>query len=198
MSLKENLAMVKEELTTEEQFFEQAVKTERFVKKYKRTLIASAVAVGLFIASMAAYDAYMTQKAEKVNAAFMLLQEAPQNAEAAEMLQKDAPLLYDAWRMSQAVKNGDAETLKALSDSVAPEVADISTYEAAAIEKNSAALGSYTYSQDAIYKDLALIDEAVLLLKAEKVDEAQRRLKMIDSQSPVYGLASALMHYGVK
>ena len=35
MSLKEELEMVKEELSSEEKFFEKAVITEKFVKKYK-------------------------------------------------------------------------------------------------------------------------------------------------------------------
>lgn len=198
VSLKENLTMVKEELNTEEQFFEQAVKTERFIKKYKKQLIALAAAVALGIVSLLAYDAYRAQKTHKINAAFLLLQQSPGNEEAARTLQSDAPLLYDAWRMGQAVKNGDVDALKALETSAATEVADVSAYEAAARQKDAAALGHYTYNADAVYKDLALVDEAVLLMHEGKIDEAHRRLKMIDAQSPVSALASALMHYGVK
>jgi len=35
LSLKQDIEMVKEELNSEEKFFEKAVLTERFVKKYK-------------------------------------------------------------------------------------------------------------------------------------------------------------------
>jgi len=47
LSLKENIGMVKEELTAEEQFFEKAVVTERFVKKYKNVMIGSLVVIVL-------------------------------------------------------------------------------------------------------------------------------------------------------
>jgi hypothetical protein len=38
LSLKENINMVREELNSEEKFFEKAVITEKFVKKYKNLL----------------------------------------------------------------------------------------------------------------------------------------------------------------
>ena len=43
VSLKENIEMVKNELNSEEQFFEKAVQTERFVKKYKKVCQKDAV-----------------------------------------------------------------------------------------------------------------------------------------------------------
>ncbi len=198
MSLKENISMVKEELSTEEQFFEQAVKTERFVKKYKKPLIGLVVAIGLGVVGTVGYDAYVASKKDAANAAFMTLQIHPDDGKAQQTLKANAPLLFDAWRMSVAIKNGDVKTLQTLASSKAPQVADISTYEAAALQKNEKALDGYAYKQDAIYKDMALIDEAVLLLQAKKSEQAHQRLKMIGSESPVYPLAMALMHYGVK
>ena len=47
MSLKDNIEMVKEELNSEEKFFERSVITERFVKKYKNAIIASVVVIVL-------------------------------------------------------------------------------------------------------------------------------------------------------
>ncbi len=190
--------MVREELNAEEQFFEQAVKTERFVKKYKKPLIGLVVAAGLIVAGTAGYDAYTASKRAAANEAFLALQKNPSDAAAADTLQAEAPLLYDAWRLSVAVKNADVKTLQALGNSGAPEVADISRYEAAALEENAPALDGYAAGNTPIYREMALIDEAVLLIRDGKVGEAHRRLQMIDSASPVYPLATALMHYGVK
>ncbi len=198
MSLKENISMVKEELSTEEQFFEQAVKTERFVKKYKKPLIGLVVAIGLAVAGTLSYDAYIASKRDAANAAFMTLQNRPDDTQARQTLKAEAPLLYDAWRMSVAIRNGDTGTLETLSSSQAPEVADISTYEAAGMKKDQKALDDYAYRQEAVYKDLALVDEAVLLLRGGKVEQARQRLKTVASESPVYPLAAALMHYGVQ
>lgn len=198
MSLKENISMVKEELNTEEQFFEQAVKAERFVKRYKLPLIVAGISLVAAIAATAGYDAYKASGRAAANAAYTTLQATPGDAEAQAVLKADAPLLYDAWRLSVAVKAGDAQALKALGASAAPEVADISTYEAAALEKDPQALGAYAMRDDAIYKAMALIDEAVLLMHAGKTAEAHDRLRLIADDSPVGPLARALAHYGVK
>ena len=198
VSLKENISMVKEELSTEEQFFEQAVKTERFVKKYKKPLIAAVAAVALAVIGTAAYDAYSASKRDAANAAYMTLQSDPANAAAQQTLRANAPMLFDAWSMSEAIKNGDVKALQALASSPAAEVSDVSSYEAAAIAGDAKALGSYGYRQGALYKEMALIDEAVLLMQSGKTDEAHRRLQMIGDQSPLAPLAEALSHYGVK
>jgi len=198
VGLKENMAMVKEELNSEEQFFEQAVKTERFVKKHKMKLIAAGVAVVAAIVVTAGMNMLETQKKREVNAAYTLLLSSPQDAAAAKTLQSEAPALYDAWRLQRALSEGDVTALESLVGSSSSEVADISRYELAAANKDATALGKYAYGQDAIFKELAIIDEAVLLMKAGKSDEAHLRLKMIGSEGLLYPLASALMHYGVK
>jgi len=198
VSLKENISMVREELSTEEQFFEQAVKTERFVKKYKKPLIAAVAAIVLAAGGTIAYDAYVGSERAAANSAYLTLQSDPQNQAALQTLKTNAPLLYDAWRMAEAVKAGDAQTLRGLSASASAEVADVSAYEAAAMDKDAKALADYTYRQGAVYKEMALIDEAVLLLQSGKTDEAHRRLKMVDERSPLAPLAKALAHYGVK
>ena len=198
MSLKENISMVKEELSTEEQFFEQAVKTERFVKQYKKPLLAAVVAVVLFVVGTMAYDAYAGSKRSAANAAYLMLQQDPSNLEAQATLKSNAPQLFEAWQMAVAVKAGDVKTLQALSASKTQEIADISAYEAAANEKNAAALDEYAYRQSALYKEMALIDEAVILLREGKIEQAHQKLKSVDSDSPVAPLAEALAHYGVK
>ena len=198
MSLKENISMVKQELSAEEQFFEQAVKTERFVKKYRKPLIAVAVAIGIAVAGTMGYDAYEASVRTEVNEAFAALQKDENDKAAQQLLQRKAPLLYDAWRLGVAVRAGDTATLRELSGSKAAEIADIGRYEYAAITKDAQALDGYAAGREAIYRDMALVDEAVLLLKDGKTAEAHRRLQMIGNTSPVYALATALMHYGVK
>lgn len=198
MSLKENIAMVKEELNTEEQFFEQAVKTERFVKKYKKPLIGAVVAIVIVVIAVMAYDAYTSSKRSAANAAYMTLQNDPTDAQAQQTLKANAPLLFDAWQMSRAIQSGDTQTLQSLSRTAAPEIADVSAYEAAALAKDQAALGGYAYKQDAIYKEMAIVDEAVLLMQAGKTEQAHQRLKLISAESPLAPLAEALSHYGVK
>jgi len=104
LSIKENLESVKNELNQEEKFFEQAVKTERFVKKYKRPLITLAGAVLVLIVGMTAYDYYQKNKIEKANAAYLALVKNSADSAAAGDLKSLSPALYDAWQLSVATK----------------------------------------------------------------------------------------------
>ncbi len=198
MSIKENIEGVKEQLNQEEKFFEQAVRTERFVKKYKTPLITFVAVIILAIGGATAYDVYDNNRIEKANTAFNTLNVNPSDQAAANELKLLAPLLYDAWKLSTASKAKDVDALLKLQNSKATVVADIALYQVAALKKDVAALASYSYRQDAVYKDMALIEEAVLLMEADKIDEAHQKLSTISEESPAYKISRLLLHYGVK
>ncbi len=198
MSLKENVEMVKEELNSEEKFFENAVKAEHFVKKYKKMLIGSVVVLVLGIGAKVAYDANVQATIEKSNAALSILQKDANDKKAQAELEKLNPDLFDAWKLSVALKQGDVETLASLSNSKAIAVADIAQYQKAVSSKDIKALEAYAMRPQSIYKDLALFELAVLLMKEDKIDEAHSKLQSIAKESPVYRYAKPLMHYGVK
>ena len=52
--------------------------------------------------------------------------------------------------------------------------------------------------EGALYRDLAIVQEAVILMKTQKIDKAYEKLSQISVQSPLAQVANALMHYGVK
>ena len=45
---------------------------------------------------------------------------------------------------------------------------------------------------------MALLNEAVLLMKEDKIEEAHSRLAQIGEKSSLKGTATMLLHYGVK
>ncbi len=198
MSIKENIEGVKEQLNQEEKFFEQAVRTERFVKKYKTPLITFVAVVILAIGGATVYDVYKNNKIDKANAAFIALSNNPADQAAANDLKVLAPALYDAWSLSNASRNNDVESLEKLKNSKATAVADMASYQLAVLQKDAAALASYSYSQNAVYKDMAVIEEAVLLMESDRIDEAHQKLGTIPEQSPAYKISRLLLHYGVK
>lgn len=198
MSLKENIDMVKEELSQEEKMFESAVKTERFVKKYKMPLIGAIVAIVVVIVGNTLYQANINNKMVSSNAAYMTLLNSPSDAAASKTLQENNAPLYDAWRFQVALKASDEKVLQELSSSKNKTVSDLASYELAAMKKDAAALNRYSQNSDAILKDMALLDEAVLLMQEGKVKEAQERLRKIDEKSTVKQTAMMLQHYGVK
>ncbi|MDK9693670.1 MAG: hypothetical protein OEL19_05420 [Sulfurimonas sp.] len=195
MSLKDNIEMVKEELNSEEKFFEKAVVTERFVKKYKNVIIASVVAVVIFAVANVAYEANEKNKLENVNIAFAKLSTNPKDVAALGEIKSLSPALHDAWIFSQAVANKDAESLKGLKNTNALIVSDLAEYEMATDE---ASLQKYAARQDAIFRDLALVQSAVLLLNANKIDEARDALSKVSKNSSMEKVVATLMHYGVK
>ncbi len=195
MSLKTNIDMVKEELNSEEKFFEKAVMTERFIKKYKKIMIASAVALVALVALNIAYDVHKQNLKDDSNKALAMLLEDSTNSEALQTLKESSSDLYDVWMLSQATLSKDAAALKELTHSQDMIVADLAAYELAHDAKT---LDEYASKQDAIYRDLALVRSAVYLIHENKIDEAHSKLSKISTESSWKKVAEALSHYGVK
>ncbi|PHS57932.1 MAG: hypothetical protein COB17_04325 [Sulfurimonas sp.] len=198
MSLKENIEMVKEELNSEEKFFEKAVITEKFVKKYKKLLITLVLAVIVVIAANIAYNINKQNQVSEANEALAILSKDSKNYNASAELKSLSPNLYDVWLFSQAIANKDLTTLDKLKNSNTLIVSDLVSYELAQNAKDASALNDYSLKQGAIFKDLALVQSAVLLINDNKIDEAHEKLSSISTNSTLYKLVQALSHYGVK
>ena len=198
MSLKQDIEMVKEELNSEEKFFEKAVITEKFVKKYKNLMIGSAIAVIVLVGANIAYTINRQNTLDEANSALTILQKDASSKTALASLKASSPALYDVWTYSQAIANNDLEALKTLKNSKTVLMSDLVAYEIATDTKDVKALQSYSAKNDAIYKDLATIQEAVILMQESKIEESHSKLSQISIQSPLAQVANALMHYGVK
>ncbi|WP_151900599.1 hypothetical protein [Sulfurimonas hydrogeniphila] len=198
MSLKENIEMVKEELTSEEKFFEKAVVTEKFVKKYKKAMIGSVVAIALFVAGDIAYNINKQHTLEAANQALLTLQKNPKDEATLATLATLSPNLHDLWVYSRAVVSKNIKELEKLQNSQALLLGDLSSYEVAQNLQDSNKLEEYTEKQDAIYRDLAQVQLAILLMHDKKIEEAHSKLSMISVNSPLAQVSRALMHYGVK
>jgi len=198
VSLKENIDMVKEELNQEEKLFESAVKTERFVKKYKMPLLSTLIAIIVVLVGNSIYQVSVQNAISASNEAYMTLQENADDTEAAKVLEKNNIALYDGWRLQVALKAHDQESLTSLKSSSSAVVADLAKYELAALNKDKKALNEYALKQDAVFKDLAILNEAVLLMQEGNTAEAKTRLNMIDEKSSLQKMVKLLQHYGVK
>jgi len=198
LSLKENIEMVKEELTSEEKFFEKAVVTEKFVKKYKKVMIGSVVAIVLFVAGNITYNINKEHTLEAANEALLQLEVNPKDEATLATLASLSPALHDVWVYSQAVVGKNVKELEKLQTSKALLIGDLSTYEAAQNMQDLNKLENYSEKQNAIYRDLAQVQTAIILMKEKKLDEAHSKLSMISSSSPLAQVSRALMHYGVK
>jgi hypothetical protein len=196
LSLKENIDLVKQELNSEEKIFESTVKAEYFLKKYKNKLIGAGVVVALLVGGSVAYKAYEVKRVNDANMVFLeLLQD--ENSDKKDELKSLAPSLYEAYQLSRAVANGDQNELDALKSSKNRVIADLATYQKATLSKDVKLLDNYTYEQNAIYKDFAIIESAFLLIKESKIKEAKEKLRSISIESPMYKISRLLLHYKV-
>jgi BarA-like signal transduction histidine kinase len=190
--------MVKDELNSEEKFFENAVKAERFVKKYRNAIIGGISAVVVLVVANTLYEADREASLEAANAAYMVLLENGDDVAAKEELKRLNPDLYDMWSLSTAVASKDVPALEKLSASKAIGVSDLASYELAALNRDQKALDAYTLRQHAIYKELAAVESAMLLLQEGNAEAARTKLGMVSKESPLFQVAQLLMHYGVK
>ena len=190
--------MVREELNSEEKFFEKAVVTERFVKKYKKLMIATLVAIVLVVGANIAYDMKEKSRITSANEVLEKLQTNPADKASLNELKSISPKLHDAWVLSQAISDNDVDKLTSLKDSTASLVQDIASYELAQISKDLNSLESYSSKEGVIYKDLALVQSAVMLMKNGEVEKAHEKLAYISTNSNLSKIATALLHYGVK
>lgn len=198
MSLQNDINMVKEKLTSEEKFFEKAVMTEKFVKKYKNLMIGLGVAVVVFVVGSLTYSAIQESRIADANIALLELQSKESSPATLARLESLSPELHDVWLYSEAVVKQNTSELEKLQKSKAPLVGDLSAYAVASANKDAEKLESYTKKQNALYRDLAILQAAVILMHEKKIDKAHTKLKAISIESPLAETATALMHYGVK
>lgn len=198
LSLKENMDALKEELNSEEKFFESAIRTERFIKQYQKPLIGGVVALLLAAGGVMGYQLYTESKIERSNLAFNVLLLNPIDAQAQETLKNNNPELYDVWRLSRGMAQNDAAILDSLKNSEAFAVSDIAQYESALIKGEIQGVDAYAKKQGALYKDLASLEVAVHAIEQGNIALAHQKIALISEDSPVYQVAQGLSHYGVK
>lgn len=195
MSIKNDIEMVREELTSEEKFFEKSVITERFVKKYKNIIIGTVVLVVVVVSANVVYDMNKESTAVAANETLSELNKTPSDANAIARLKSLSPDLHDAFLYSKAIVDQDIKVIESLKNSQAILISDLAKYESI---NDASGLESYSLSQDATYKDLAQVRRAILLMNDGDVEKAHEKLRLISDASSLKQIAQALLHYGIK
>ncbi len=196
LGLKENVEAIKKELSAEEQFLESVIKAEGFFKKYKKLLIALGVVVILAAAVYLISDFIKNRDLRISNEAFLVLQKDPSNKDALETLKSKNPKLFTLFSFSQAIKTDDPKKIEAIKDQITESLLkDLASYQSGALSEDLNSLKSYTQKQNALLKELAVLDEAFLLFEEGKGDDARAVLQKIPVTSSLYQLAQSFSHY---
>ena len=190
MSIKDSINEAKKEFSSDEQMLASAFKLEKFYKKNKIAIISLAVLIVLFFGGRAVIGVIEEGKLNSANEAYLTLIKDATNTDALAILKEKSPKLFELYSYKSAVQDKDLDVLKTLSSSKNEFISDMSSYHLSVLEGRS--------SDSELYKEIATINNAHLLIKDGKMDEAKSQLDLIDEQSPVYNISTIIKHYTIK
>ena len=190
MSIQDTINEAKKEFSNDEQMLASAFKLEKFYKKNKIAIFALVAVVILFFGGRAVMGVMEESRLNAANDAYLTLSKDAHNKVAEATLKAKNPELFELYSYKNAIENSDLEALKVLSSSKNEIIADISAYHLAVLEKRPA--------QSELYGEVALVNNAHLLIKEGKVAEAKDQLSQISEESPVHNIAKIIKHYTIK
>jgi len=193
LSLKDNVNAIKEELSAEEQFLESVIKAEGFWKKYKKILIGLAVIVVVGLLAKVAMDTIHDSNIEASNNAYNALLKNSNDTAALATLKSKNPKLYEMYLFKTNMDSNDASALEKTKALISdPILKNLITYQVESINKKVHAVDA------GIAKELALAQEGYLLLKENKIKEADAKFAEIPATSTLQSIVKNLKHYSGK
>ncbi|RUM74026.1 MAG: hypothetical protein DSZ12_06225 [Sulfurovum sp.] len=185
-----NISDVKRELSGDEKVLESVFKIETLYKKYKFVIWAIFLGVLFYFIGKSVTQNIQQSKYEEANDAYLILEKNPDDAKALATLKEKNPTLFEIFSYTKASKNEDIKTLTALQKSDNFVVSDGSTYVQGTLEKKQV--------DSTLYREIAILDDAYLNIKAGDIKSANEKLELIDEDSKLYTLASLLKHSTLK
>jgi len=185
-----NIADVKKELSGDEKVLESAFKLETYYKKYKVIIWAVLIGLVFFFVGKTVMQSMHEAKLAEANRAFLTLQENPSDTSALVTLKEKNPALFELLTYANASKSQNLKVLTTLKSSKNEVIADASTYISAVLENKK--------SDSKLYKEMAILEDAYLAIKAGNTKAAKSKLELIDERSQLHTLASLLTHSTLK
>lgn len=187
MSLKENVSYIKDEISTEEQFFENFFKIEKFYKKYKKVILTVVLAGVLGGIGVVIVDFVNQKNAVVANEAYSkVLLNTSDNGALNELKSANEELYNIAlFQISQE---------KATATNVA-YLEDIASYNKAVAKGDIIALDGMIMNQNFLLKDFAVLSKTLILIEKKEYKKAKDTIARIDEKSRVLPLANMIKHF---
>ncbi len=183
MDIKE----VKDEIKKDEELLVKVFQLEKFVRKYKKIIITTAVILILFLIGQQAYSAYKAHELKQANLALETLLANPNDKEALATLKKDRKL-YDLYLL----KRGDFKDIQT------KELEGIKAYELAMKKGTVEALENYINNPNyTLLKNAARVALIKLYLQKGEHQKAVNVANQIMPNSRFKEIAQYLIHYGI-
>lgn len=187
MGLKDNLKAVKNELNTEEQFIENFIKGERFIRKYKFHISAVVIILVAWFAGNFIISKINDYKTKEANEIYANLIQDPSNKNLLEQLKNKNTNLYTIFLLKENINDlnntafqnelkqiyNNAQTNTLLKNIIALSLGDKSIF----------------------LKNYDKLLEAYKLLEQNKIEEANVLLSQIKENSSLNQIAKNLKHY---
>lgn len=192
MSIKNNFNYIKSEFSNDEKILENAFKLEILYKRYKHIIWAI---VGLIIIGIAAYGLYSyydEYNARKYSQVYNALIDNPDDGNLKAQLQKGNPTLYSMFILQQALKSGNLNELKSLSNDKNILISSVARYHLGSFERDISQLEKV---DKYALGDLSKLQQAYKLINENKTTEAKMILDKIPQDSQVREISQLLSHY---
>ncbi|GAA8601771.1 hypothetical protein oki169_08800 [Helicobacter pylori] len=187
MRLKDNLKAVKNELNTEEQFIENFIKGERFIRKYKFYISAVVIILVAWFAGNFIISKINDYKTKEANEIYANLIQDPSNKNLLEKLKNKNTNLYAIFLLKENINDFNNTALQ-------NELKQIySNAQTNTLLKNIIALS--LGDKSIFLKNYDKLLEAYKLLEQNKIEEANVLLSQIKENSSLNQIAKNLKHY---
>ncbi|MDX9742580.1 MAG: hypothetical protein RBT59_02045 [Arcobacteraceae bacterium] len=187
MSLKENVSYIKDEISTEEQFFENFFKIEKFYKKYKKIILAVVVAGVLGLIGMTLFDFLGQKNAVVANEAYTKVLLNNNDKGALDELKSANEELYNIALFQISQEKTTASNVAYLKD--------IASYNTAVAKGDIVALDGMIMQQDFLLKDFAVLSKTLILIEKKEYKKAKDTIARIDEKSRVLPLSNMIKHF---
>ncbi|EOI6137733.1 hypothetical protein ACMU1M_000664 [Campylobacter jejuni] len=187
MGLKDNLKAVKNELNTEEQFIENFIKGERFIRKYKFYISAVVIILAAWFAGNFIISKINDYKTKEANEIYANLIQDPSNKNLLEQLKNKNTNLYAIFLLKENINDFNNTALQ-------NELKQIyNNAQTNTLLKNIIALS--LGDKSIFLKNYDKLLEAYKLLEQNKIEEANVLLSQIKENSSLNQIAKNLKHY---
>ncbi|ECO5713420.1 hypothetical protein H0O07_06310 [Campylobacter jejuni] len=187
MGLKDNLKAVKNELNTEEQFIENFIKGERFIRKYKFYISAVVIILVAWFAGNFIISKINDYKTKEANEIYANLIQDPNNKNLLEQLKNKNTNLYAIFLLKENINDFNNTALQ-------NELKQIyNNAQTNTLLKNIIALS--LRDKSIFLKNYDKLLEAYKLLEQNKIEEANVLLSQIKENSSLNQIAKNLKHY---
>lgn len=187
MGLKDNLKAVKNELNTEEQFIENFIKGERFIRKYKFYISAVVIILVAWFAGNFIISKINDYKTKEANEIYANLIQDPSNKNLLEQLKNKNTNLYAIFLLKENINDFNNTTLQ-------NELKQIyNNAQTNTLLKNIIALS--LGDKSIFLKNYDKLLEAYKFLEQNKIEEANVLLSQIKENSSLNQIAKNLKHY---